>query len=172
MLPLVAVARPTRAQIKTAIAKSCNNGPGEIKGNQAVGLGLYDYITAHSVTAAVFEFDPVALGRAGRRCFWVPYILKINGKRYIPFFDFRGKTRLPREARRFVFSINHTHIRLGNPTEFGNVGFVIFQFEEMSGGVRKAVPYFDNGISFWTDEEIGKMIDAAYRVLDEIKRAA
>ena len=71
VLPLVAVARPTRAQIKTAIAKSCNNGPGEIKGNQAVGLGLYDYITAHSVTAAVFEFDPVALGRAGRRCFWV-----------------------------------------------------------------------------------------------------
>lgn len=171
-LPLLAVPRPTRERIKTAIARSCNDGPGEVKGNQAVGLGLYDYITAHKVTAAAFEFDPVTLGRAGRRCFWAPYILQIDGKRYIPFFDFRGKTRLPREGRRFVFSINHTFIRLANPTEFGNVGFVIFQFEEMNGGVRKAVPYFDNGISFWTDGEIGKMIDEVYRALDEIRRAA
>jgi hypothetical protein len=171
-LPLIAVPRPTKEQIKMAIARSCNDGPGEVKGNQAVGLGLYDYITAHEVTAAAFEFDPVALGRAGRRCFWAPYILKIEGKRYIPFFDFRGKTRLPREGRRFVFSINHTYIRLANPIELGNVGFVIFQFEEMNGGVRKAVPYFDNGLSFWTDDEIGKMIDHVYRVLDEIRRAA
>jgi hypothetical protein len=172
VLPLMAVARPTREQIKKAIAKVCNNGPGEVKGNQAVGLGLYDYVTAHKVSAAPFEFDHVLLGRAGRRCFCVPYILEIDGKRYIPFFDFRGKTRLPREARRFVFSINHTYIRLANPTEFGNVGLVIFQFEEMSGGVRRAVPYFDNGISFWTDAEIGKMIDEVYRVLDEVKKAA
>ena len=71
-----------------------------------------------------------------------------------------------------MFSINHTYIRLANPTEFENVGFVIFQFEDMSGGVRKAVPYFDNGILFWTDHEISKMIDEVYRVLDEIQRAA
>ena len=166
------VPEPTREHIKTAIARSCNDGPGEIKGNQAVGLGLYDYITAHKVTVAEFEFAPVALGRAGRRCFWAPYILKIDGKKHIPFFDFRGETRLPREARRFVFSLNHTYIRLANPTEFADVGFVIFQFEEMNGGVRKAVPYFDNGISFWTDAEIGTMIDEVYRVLDEIRRAA
>jgi hypothetical protein len=172
-LPLVSGARPTKDQIKRAIAKCCNNGPGEIKGNQAVGLGLYNYVTEHNVTAASFEFEPFPLGRAGRRLFCEPYILEIDGKRYIPFFDFRGeKTRLPREGRRFVFSINHTHIRLANPTEFGKIGFVIFQFEEMNGGVRKAVPWFDNGLLFWADDEIGRMIDQVYRVLDEIKRAA
>jgi hypothetical protein len=75
-------------------------------------------------------------------------------------------------ARRFVFSVNHTSIRLANPTEFENVGFGIFQFEEINGGVRKAVPYFDDAISFWTDKEIGAMIDDVYRVLDEIRKAA
>jgi hypothetical protein len=169
---LVGAPKPTKEQIKTGIARSCNDGPGEVKGNQAVGLGLYDYVTEHKITAAAFDLGPVALGRAGKRCFWAPYILKINGKNYIPFFDFRGETRLPLEARRFVFSVNHTYIRLANPTEFGNVGFVIFQFEEINGRVRKVVPYFDDGISFWIDTEIGAMIDEVYRVLDEIRKAA
>lgn len=31
---------------------------------------------------------------------------------------------------------------------------------------------FDNGASFLSDDEIGKMIGRVYRVLDEIQRAA
>jgi hypothetical protein len=38
--------------------------------------------------------------------------------------------------------------------------------------VRKLVPYFDTGVSFSNDHEIGAMIDAVYRDLDEIKKAA
>ena len=166
------VPEPTKEHIKTAIARSCNDGPGEIKGNQAVGLGLYDYITAHKVTVAEFEFAPVALGRAGRRCFWAPYILKIDGKKHIPFFDFRGETRLPREARRFVFSLNHTYIRLANPTEFAHRWICDFSVRRNERGCAQSGPVFRHGISFWTDAEIGTMIDEVYRVLDEIRRAA
>ncbi len=54
----------------------------------------------------------------------------------------------------------------------GDVGFVIFQFENSRKGARKAIPYFDNGIKFWTDREIGQMIDETYRILDEIRPAA
>jgi hypothetical protein len=61
---------------------------------------------------------------------------------------------------------------LANPTEFGDVGFVIFQFTAPENRVRKVVAYFDTGISFWSDQEIGEMIDAVYRAIDEIKKAA
>jgi hypothetical protein len=84
----------------------------------------------------------------------------------------RRQNGVTAEARRFVFSINHTHIRLLNPTEWGDVGFVIFQFENSRKGARKAIPHFDNGIKFWADTEIGGMIDEIYRILDEIRRAA
>jgi hypothetical protein len=155
-----------------AIARGCNHAPGEVEGNKSIGEGLLDYVAAHDVTAAEFISDPVALGRAGRRYFWSSYILKIDGKKYIPFFDPRRKNGLTAEAMRFVFSINHTHIRLLNPTEWGDVGFVIFQFEDSRKGARKAIPHFDTGVAFWTDKEIGTMIDETYRILDEIRRAA
>lgn len=172
-LPLLSGARPTKAQVKRAIARACNDGPGEVKSNQGVGLGLYEFVEAHDVTAAEIEIGFVTMGPAGPRRFCAPYLLKIDGKKYIPFFDFRGETRLPSDARRFAFSFNHTHIRLANPTEFGDVGFVIFQFDTLNAeGVRKVIPHYDNGISFWTDKEIGVMIDETYRVLDEVRKAA
>lgn len=172
VLPLVSGAAATREQTKDIVGRACNNGQGEIKSNQGIAVGLWDYVTEHKVTAADLDLEPVALGLAGRRRFWNPYILKIDGKRYIPFFDFRGDTRLAPEGRRFVFSVNHAHIRLANPTEYRDVGFVIFQFDRPKDGTRKAVPHFDDGISFWSSKEIGQMIDDVYRVLAEIREAA
>jgi hypothetical protein len=146
--PFIAAPPATRTQVKAAIGRACNHAPGKVEGNKGIGEGLLDYVTAHNVTAAEFISDPVALGRAGRRHFCDPYVLKIDGKKYIPFFDPRRENGLTVEAMRFVFSINHTHIRLLNSTEWGDVGFVIFQFENSRKGARKAIPHFDNGITF------------------------
>jgi len=163
---------PTIKQIKRAVARACISSR-EVKGNQSLAEGLYEYVVEHNVTAALVDLPPVALGRAGVRSFWQPYLLKIDGKKYIPFFDFRlGERRPTREARRFIFSVQYTYIRLANPTEFGDVGFVIFQFTAPINRVRKVVAYFDTGISFWNDAEIGTMIDAVYRVVDELEKAA
>src|ERR1700687_968577 len=114
-----------RKQLKAAVAADCI-GSSEIKNNQSVAEGLYNYVVEHQITAAAFDFPPITLGRAGTRSFWAPYLIKIDGRKYIPFLDFRqGPRRLTRDARRFIFSIQHTHIRLANPTEYGDVGFVI-----------------------------------------------
>jgi hypothetical protein len=162
----------TKKQIKNAVARACISTR-DFKGNQSVAEGLYNYVVEHNIIAATFDFPPVSLGSAGLRSFWEPYLLRIDGKKYVPFFDFRqGPRRLTREARRFIFSIQHTHIRLANPTEYADVGFVIFQFTAPINRVRNAIAYFDTGISFWNDQEIGAMIDAVYRTLDEIKKAA
>jgi hypothetical protein len=161
-----------RQQLKAAVARDCI-GSSEIQNNQSVAEGLFDYVVEHLITAAPFDFPPVTLGRAGARSFWAPYLLKINGRKYIPFLDFRqGPRRLTRDARRFIFSIQHTHIRLANPTEYDDVGFVILEFAAPQSKVRHVVPYFDTGFSFWNDAEIGAMIDAVYRALDEMKKAA
>jgi hypothetical protein len=164
--------RGSLEQIKAAVALDCISSD-EIKPNQSVAAGLYEYVTEHNVVAAVFDYPRVALGPAGLRSPWAPLLLKIDGKRYIPFFDFRqGPRRLTRDAWRFIFSIQHSHIRLANPTEFGDVGLVVLQFTAPINKVRKVVPHFDAGVSFWSDKNIGTMIDAVYRDLDEIKKAA
>jgi hypothetical protein len=162
----------SKKQILTAIARACNDAPGEVAGNKSTGEGFVDYVAKHDITAAEFNFDPVALGPAGRRQFWAPFILKIDGKKYIPFFDPRRNDGLTTDALRFVFSINHTYIRLANPTEWGDVGFVVFQFDDSRKGPRKVIPRFDAGMTFWNETEIGAMIDNVYRALEEIRRAA
>src|ERR1700730_15943695 len=165
--PLIPASPSTNKQIVTAVSRACNNGQGEVANNKAIAEALFDYVAAHNVIAAPFNFDPVSLGRAGKRSFWAPYVLMIDGKRYIPFFDPRRDNGLMASPRRFFFSINHTHIRLGNPTEWGDVGFVIFQFEDSKE--RKVITHFDHGITFWTDAEIAAMGDEVYRLLDEIR---
>jgi hypothetical protein len=51
----------TKKQIKTAVARACI-GSREVKGNQSVAEGLYDYVVEHNVTAAMFDFPPVSSG--------------------------------------------------------------------------------------------------------------
>jgi hypothetical protein len=161
-----------RNRLKAAVSDACI-ADRDIKNNLSVAEGLNNYVAERQIAVAAFDFPPIALGRAGTRSFWAPYILKIDGKKYIPFLDFRqGERRLTRDARRFIFSILNTHIRLANPTEYGDIGFVILEFAVPQSKVRSVVPYFDTGFSFWSDAEIGVMIDAVYRAVDEIKKAA
>jgi hypothetical protein len=171
-LPLVSASPVTREETVAAVGRACYARSGEIEGNEAIAAGLWDYVDKHKVTAANLDLEKVFLGPAGRRWFWAQYILKIDGEKYIPFFDWRKDTGLSSEGRRFVFSVNHAHIRLANPTEYGDVGLVIFQFEVLNNKTRRAVAHFDDGISFWSDTDISQMIDDVYRVLDEVRRAA
>ena len=161
-----------KGRLKAAVSDACV-APRDVKNNLSVANGLNNYVAERHITVAAFDFLPINLGRAGIRTFWAPYILKIGGKKYIAFLDFRqGRRRLTREARRFIFSILHTHIRLANPTEYGDVGFLILEFAAPQSKVRSAVPHFDTGVSFWSDSEIGVMIDAVYRAIDELEKAA
>ncbi len=139
------------------------------------GHGLRDYVDAHNVRAIDFEHEGVPLGRAGRRHFWIPFLLEFDGKRFFAFIDPRRERRLTWDARRFVFSIMHTYLREQNPNKYGNYGLVIFQFADTRKGPRKVEPHFADSIKFWKYEEIGKMVDAVYRILDELagsKKAA
>ena len=103
-------------------------------------------------------FHPLLSGALACGVFGFRIFSRSTVKKYVPFFDFlQGPRRLTREARRFIFSIQHTHIRLANPTEYGDVGFVIFQFTAPINRVRNAIAHFDAGISFWSDKEIGVM---------------
>jgi hypothetical protein len=169
---LLPASAATKEQVKAIVARGCI-GTKEIAGNQAIAEGLYNWVAENNVTAAEFDFPRVTLGRAGARQFWHPFLLKIDGKNYIPFFDFRQeRSCLTAEARRFIFSVNHSHIRLGDPTLYRDVGLVIVQFGPLKDNVRNVVAHFDGGVSYFADKEINAMIDETYRILDEIRRAA
>jgi hypothetical protein len=163
----------TKDQIAKIIDGACIKAHNELDNNLHLGNGLYDYAVAHNVVGAEITVDAISLGRAGRRFFCDPIVLKIDGNKYIPFIDPRlpGKG-LTHDARRLVFSIQHTHIRMANPTEWGDVGFVILQFAESKNGTRKVIAHFDAGVEFWDDKQIARMIDDTYRLLDDLQKAA
>jgi hypothetical protein len=163
---------PSIATLRRIISRKCKKArPGQVRANQAIVEGLGRYRETHNVSGAWFQYDPVNLGRAGYRTLWAPFQLQIDGKKCIPYFDLRSTTPLTYDARRFIFSVNHAHIREQDPALYGDARLVIFQFDTLRNGARKVIPHFDDGIKFWTAEEIGAMIDAAYRVLDEINNS-
>jgi hypothetical protein len=164
-LPLI----PTDETLKRTIARKCPKGrKGEIPGNQAIVLALSKYAQAHNVTGINLKFDPVPLGRAGKRAFWAPFILQIDGKRYIPHFVPRAGGLDP-EARRFMFSVTDTQIRKQDPSQYGNLGLVIFEFDTLENNDRRVVAHFETGIKLLSDEEISKRVDAVYQVIDAIE---
>lgn len=161
---------PTASTLKKAVVRKCKKGrKGEVPGNQKIVEALREYSIAHKVIGAVFEHEPAPLGRAGKRHFWYPFILQIDGKKYIPYFDPRQDGGLTPAARRFIFSVNNTYIRLQDPTQYGDVGFVILQFETLKDGSRRVVAHFDNGVEFLSDKEIGALVDAVYLTMDALE---
>jgi len=160
---------PSEKNLKNAVAGQCKPGSHRVKGNQDILLALRRYAIEHNVTGTYFEHDAVPLGRAGRRAFWKPYILEIDGKKYIPYFDPRLKNGLFKASMRFIFSINNTYIREQDRAKYGDVGFVVFQFERLEDGSRRVVAHFDAGVDFLTDKQIGEKIDTVYRLIDEIE---
>jgi len=164
-LPLI----PTDETLKRTIARKCRKGrKGEVPGNQAIVLALSKYAKDHRVTGIEFNFDPVPLGQAGKRAFWAPYILQIDGNRYIPHFIPRSGG-ISADARRFIFSVTDTRIRKQDPARYGSLGLVIFEFNTLKGKERSVVAHFDRGISLLSDQEISDRVDAVYRTIDAIE---
>jgi hypothetical protein len=89
---------PSIQTLKKAAARNCKKGrKGEVSGNQAIVEALREYALAHNVVGAEFNFDAVLLGRAGKRTFWSPFLVQIDGKPYLPYFDPRRDG--PRQRR-------------------------------------------------------------------------
>lgn len=166
---LLPAARLTRRQISRAVGRASGKRKGEKKANRSVAFAIYDFMKENKATSAEFIHDPVPLGRAGKRVFWLPVILKIRGKRYITFIDPRLRKGLDDPARTFFFSIMNTYIRLQDEMQFGDVGFLILQLAQPNKGKREVIAHYDDGKLYWTDKQLGEMIDAVYRALDEIE---
>lgn len=171
--PLFRTPKLTWQQIKTQIRASCTSSrKSEVERNQEVGKALYQYARAHNVVGAEVHFRPLALGMFGTVMFSLPIMLKIDGKNAIPFIDARQTKGLTEAGRRFVFSVNHTHIREQHP-DYAGVGFVIFQFPNIPRSPLKAVAHFDGGVELWDTKAIEEMVNRTYRTRVEVlKRAA
>jgi hypothetical protein len=163
----------TKAEAMAHAERECINAKGELENNLALVAGLYDYVMTHDVTGAENIVEPVSLGRAGLRHFWEPFILKIDGRKYIPFIDPRLPEKgLISDSRRLVFSIQNGHFRVSDQALWGDIDSVILQFDYAKNGTRKVIPHFNDGAGCWNDKQIAKMIDDTYRLLDDIRKAA
>lgn len=163
------VLNPSDASLKATIKRKCPKGrKGEVPGNQALAIALNKYATKHKVTGVEFHIDPLPLGRAGKRSFWESFIVQIDGKQYIPHFVERAGGISP-EARRFIFSVTDTRVRKQDPTQYGSLGLVLFEFDTLKSKERSVKTYFDKGLTLLTDQEIADRVDAVYQVIDAIE---
>jgi hypothetical protein len=148
-------------QVENFIRHNCAQKEAIIESNVEIGRALFEWGAKHEITGVRNSFRPMALSpSAGTVAYWHDIILRIDGKLFVPFIDPRKANCLTPEGRRFVFSLQHTHIH-ENP-DFANIGFVIFQFTNPKIGNREAISHFSDGCEFLDFKTLQSMVHETY----------
>ena len=106
-----------------------------------------------------------------RVAYWWPFVMVIDGRPMIPFFDPRRSRRLTNLGRRFVFSMMNEAIRVRDP-DLSEVQLGIFQFEPPidDDGVQRRVLrlYTDDGLTLLGFDELDEMISVTYSIWADV----
>lgn len=165
--PLLGFAGPTDlAKIEEKIKKKAKTDD-EFEFNWQVAKGLRQFAGKNEIVAHKKEFSPLAIGMGKKVEYWLSFVLNFDSQAFVPFIDPRKTKRLTNNGRRFVFSMMDQRIRLVDP-DFSNVRFGIFQFGEVSQGVRPPILYTDEGVPLYTFEELEEMVASTYQMWAEI----
>jgi hypothetical protein len=140
----------------------------ECEANLRVAEGLYYHALSDHLLARKHDFFPLPLGSGAKVVFWHPFILTVQDRPVVPFFDpRRSSTQLTLLARRFVFSVMHEHIRMSDP-DFAQVRLGIFQFTVPEKGPRWPRLYTDDGVALFKFDELEAMVRETYEIWTEV----
>ena len=172
---LFEIESPTDEQIRQCVEETCLTNQ-ERRDNVEVLLGLRKYIAFNKITARHYNFGKLAIHIGGSVTYWSNLLIRMQGRTYVPLIDPRKtETKLTPLGVRFAMSMQDTHIRAPNPTEFGNVGLLVIQFRDaVEEGAREAIPTFEDGAPLWKLSELQVMIERTYRIWEAVlqERAA
>jgi hypothetical protein len=162
MNPYLPVLRSPWPQVENFIRHNSAQTKPIIESNINVGKALFEWGVRYGVTGVRHQFEPMMLSpSAGTVAYWHDIIIRLDGKSFVPFVDPRKDDCLTPEGRRFVFSIQHTHIN--EHPDFKDIGFVIFQFTDTKVGSRQAVAHFSDGCEYRDFKVLQTMVDDTYR---------
>jgi hypothetical protein len=139
----------------------------EFKSNRAVAQSLHAYSIAEGVRARRQEIRALPLSLDLRVEYWWPFVMLIDGRPLIPFFDPRRSRRLTVIGRRFVFSMMHQAIRVADP-DLAEVRLGIFQFESGDDDARMLKLHTDDGVQLYEFDELDEMIRETYAIWAEV----
>jgi len=157
--PLVGIGKQADwSIIENSIRLSAKAG-NEFADNIGVAKALHDFSAEHGIVGRRHDFRPLHIGIGLTLKFWHSSVLNIQGRRVVPFFDPRRKTTsLSNLGRKFVFSVMHEHIRVGNP-DYEGVELGIFQFDSAPNGTRKVRLFYDDGSDHYSATDLAQMIE-------------
>lgn len=87
----------------------------ECSANLLVAKGLHDFARSNDLRSRSQAFFPLSLSIGEKVEYWLPMVTALDAAPLVIFIDPRRGKRLTAEARRFVFSMMHEHIRVANP---------------------------------------------------------
>ncbi|MGV6872365.1 type VI toxin-antitoxin system SocB family DNA replication inhibitor toxin [Pseudochelatococcus sp. B33] len=139
----------------------------ERKANLLVAKGLHIFAQTNSLFSRSHGFPPLSLSVGEKVAYWLPMVTAIDGLPTILFIDPRRGKRLTAEARRFVFSMMHEHIRVANP-DFSDARLGIIQFGDAVEDQRPVELWTDEGIDLYGFDQLDTMVRETYDIWHEV----
>jgi hypothetical protein len=139
----------------------------EYKSNLAVAQSLHAYSIAEGIRARQQEIRALPLSLDLKVEYWWRFVMLIDGRPLIPFFDPRRSLRLTGIGRCFALSMMHQAIRVADP-DLAEVRLGVFQCDPMEDGTRFLKLHTDEGISLYSFDDLDEMICETYAIWAEV----
>lgn len=148
--------------------------PEEADANLAVARALHSFSLKNRTSGMHQKFNRLTIGNWPALRLWEPALLAIADQRFLFFVDPRRTRALTREARRFVFSVMHEHIRAVNP-DFAEADLLVLQRSSLDADEQTICMHREPSDDLFSADEISAMVDFTYTLWVEVyeeRRAA
>ncbi len=138
--------------------------------NLLVAKGLHTFAQENALRSRSQPFFPLSLSVGEKVEYWLPMVTALEGAPLVIFIDPRRGKSLTGEARRFVFSMMHEHIRAANP-DFATARLGIVQFGEAVEDQRPVKLSTDEGVELFGFDQLDQMVRETYDIWREVSEA-
>lgn len=167
---LFAATDPTAWPVLERLIRAKATSDDERDANLLVAKGLYQFASANALRSRSHNFFSLSLSVGEKVEYWLPMVTALDSAPLVAFIDPRRSKHLTGEARRFVFSMMHEHIRVANP-DFAEARLGILQFGDVVEDQRPAKLWTDAGIALHSFDELDLMVRETYDIWREVSEA-
>ena len=167
---MFAAADPTAWPVLERLIRAKATSDEECSANLLVAKGLHDFARANALRSRSQAFFPLPLSVGEKVEYWLPMVTALEGAPLVIFIDPRRGKRLTAEARRFVFSMMHEHIRVANP-DFTAARLGVVQFGDAVDDQRPVTLSTDEGVELFGFDQLDQMVRETYDIWREVSEA-
>lgn len=167
---MFAVADPTAWAVLEQLIRAKATSDDECNANLLVAKGLHEFARSNALRSRSQAFFPLSLSIGEKVEYWLPMVMGLEGVPLVVFIDPRRGKKLTADARRFVFSMMHEHIRVANP-DFAATRLGIVQFGDAADDQRPVKLSTDEGVELLGFDELDQMVRETYDIWREVSEA-